>query len=155
MTVYWIPKTTVGCRVRGSSVQQGSSSHFATSPNLPACEPAGVARNFTILLLAIRLGRRKSAGPSRSAVAKAYADPKDALADIEPADAAYGTVPPELFARAKKLRWICASRAGLGAAYFHDALVNSNIAVTGMHGSYFEHLSTHAVAFLLALATDS
>src|SRR5262252_10001828 len=80
------------------------------------------------------------------AVAKIYADPKDAAADIETADAAYGTVPPELFARAKKLRWICASRAGLGAAYFYDALVNSNIAVTGMHGSYFEHPSTHAMA---------
>ena len=40
------------------------------------------------------------------AVAKAFGDPKDALTDIEDADAAYGTVPPELFARAKQLRWI-------------------------------------------------
>jgi phosphoglycerate dehydrogenase-like enzyme len=61
-------------------------------------------------------------------------------------------VPPELFARAKNLRWICASRAGLGGAYFYDALVNSDVVVTGMHGSYNEHLSTHAVAFLLAFA---
>jgi len=61
-------------------------------------------------------------------------------------------VPPELLARAKKLRWICASRAGLGAAYFYDALVKSDVVVTGMHGSYNEHLSTHAVAFLLAFA---
>jgi phosphoglycerate dehydrogenase-like enzyme len=52
----------------------------------------------------------------------------------------------------KKLRWICASRAGLGGAYFYDALVNSDVVVTGMHGSYKEHLSTHAVAFLLAFA---
>src|SRR5258706_2342978 len=86
------------------------------------------------------------------AVAKIYADPKDALADIETADAAYGTVPPELFARAKTLRWIWASRAGLGGAWFYDALVNSDVVVTGMHGSYNEHLSTHAVAFLLAFA---
>jgi phosphoglycerate dehydrogenase-like enzyme len=86
------------------------------------------------------------------AVARIYDDPNDAFADIENADAAYGTVPPELFARAKKLRWICANRAGLGGAYFHDALVNSNVVVTGMHGSYNEHLSTHAVAFLLAFA---
>jgi len=41
------------------------------------------------------------------AAAKAFRDPNDALVDIEDADAAYGTVPPELFARAKKLRWIC------------------------------------------------
>jgi len=86
------------------------------------------------------------------AAAKIYADPKDALGDIESADAAYGTVPPELFARAKRLRWICANRAGLGGAYFHDALVNSDVVVTGMHGSYNEHLSTHAMAFLLAFA---
>ena len=86
------------------------------------------------------------------AVARIYADPRDALADIESADAAYGTVPPELFARAKRLRWICANRAGLGGAYFHDALVRSDVVVTGMHGSYNEHLSTHAVAFLLAFA---
>src|SRR5262249_53244742 len=85
-------------------------------------------------------------------VAKIYADPEDALADIETADAAYGTVPPELFTRAKKLRWICASRAGLGGAWFYDALVQSDVVVTGMHGSYNEHLSTHAVAFLLAFA---
>jgi hypothetical protein len=30
--------------------------------------------------------------------------PRDALADIETPDAAYGVVPPELFARAQKLR---------------------------------------------------
>lgn len=111
--------------------------------------------SFTILLLS------PDADPSwpekirqavPGAIAKVFADPKDALADIETADAVYGTVPPELFARAKKLRWICASRAGLGGAYFYDALVNSDVVVTGMHGSYNEHLSTHAVAFLLAFA---
>ncbi len=86
------------------------------------------------------------------ATVKAFADLRDALADIETADAAYGTVPPELFARAKRLRWICASRAGLGGAWFHDALVRSDVVVTGMHGSYNEHLSAHAVAFLLCFA---
>jgi phosphoglycerate dehydrogenase-like enzyme len=111
--------------------------------------------SFTILLLSPdadpswpeKIGR---AVPG--AVAKIYATPEEALQDIETADAAYGTVPPELFARAKKLRWICASRAGLGSAYFYDALVNSDVVVTGMHGSYNDHLSTHAVAFLLAFA---
>jgi hypothetical protein len=64
----------------------------------------------------IRRGRRKSGG--LSGCCRRYTDPKDLLGSIEPPDAAYGTVPPELFARAKKLRWICASRAGLGGAYF-------------------------------------
>jgi phosphoglycerate dehydrogenase-like enzyme len=111
--------------------------------------------SFTILLLSPDADPSWPEKISRAvpgAVAKIYADPEAAIADIETADAAYGTVPPELFARAKKLRWICASRAGLGGAYFHDALVKSDVVVTGMHGSYNEHLSTHAVAFLLAFA---
>jgi phosphoglycerate dehydrogenase-like enzyme len=83
---------------------------------------------------------------------KAFRDPQDALADIEDADAAYGTVPPELLARAKRLRWICAARAGLGGDWFYDALVKSDVVVTNMRGSYNEHLSAHAVAFLLAFA---
>lgn len=86
------------------------------------------------------------------AVAKAFRDPQDALTEIEDADAVYGTVPPELFARAKKLRWICAARAGLGGAWFYDALVQSDVVVTNMRGSYNEHLSAHAVAFVLAFA---
>src|SRR2546426_7026850 len=86
------------------------------------------------------------------AVVKAFRDPTDALTDIVDADAAYGTVPPELFARAKKLRWICAARAGLGGDWFYDALVKSDVVVTNMRGSYNEHLAAHAVAFLLAFA---
>ena len=86
------------------------------------------------------------------AVVRAFRDPQGALTEIEDADAAYGTVPPDLFARARKLRWICASRAGLGGAWFHDALVKSAVVVTNMRGSYNEHLAAHAVAFLLAFA---
>jgi phosphoglycerate dehydrogenase-like enzyme len=85
-------------------------------------------------------------------VAKAFPDANDAAADLETAEAAYGTVPPELFARAKNLRWICADRAGLGGAWFYDALVKSDVVVTNMRGSYNEHLAAHAVALLLAFA---
>jgi hypothetical protein len=63
--------------------------------------------SFTILLLSPDVDPSWPEKISRAvpgAVAKAYADPKDAVADSETADAAYGTVPPELFARAKKLR---------------------------------------------------
>jgi phosphoglycerate dehydrogenase-like enzyme len=85
-------------------------------------------------------------------VVKAFVDPKDAADDIVDADAAYGTVPPELLARATKLRWICAARAGLGGAWFYDGLVKSDVIVTNMRGSYNEHLAGHAVAFILAFA---
>ncbi len=110
---------------------------------------------FTILLLGPDVDpswpdKLRQAVPE--ATVKAFADGEDAAADIAVADAAYGTVPPDLFARARKLRWICASRAGLGGAWFYDALVNSDVVVTNMRGSYNEHLAAHAVAFLLAFA---
>src|ERR1700731_4893053 len=79
-------------------------------------------------------------------VVNAYGDPQDALDDIADADAAYGTVPPELLARARKLRWICAARAGLGGAWFYDALVNSAFLATNMRGSNNEPPPPHAVA---------
>jgi phosphoglycerate dehydrogenase-like enzyme len=67
-------------------------------------------------------------------VVNAFADPKDAVEDIVDADATYGTVPPELLARATKLRWICADRAGLGGTWFYDELVKGDVIVTNMRG---------------------
>jgi phosphoglycerate dehydrogenase-like enzyme len=94
----------------------------------------------------------KIRGAVRGVTIEAFPDAKNAVDAIETAEAAYGTVPPELFSRAKKLRWICASRAGLGGAWFYPALVESDVVVTNMRGSYNEHLAGHAVAFLLAFA---
>jgi phosphoglycerate dehydrogenase-like enzyme len=111
--------------------------------------------SFTILLLGPEVDPswpEKIIRAVPGAVAKAFAAAADAAEVIEEADAVYGTVPPELFARARKLRWICAARAGLGGDWFYDALVRSNVVVTNMRGSYNEHLAQHAVAFLLAFA---
>ena len=111
--------------------------------------------SFKILLLAPDVDpswpeKIRSAVPG--VMVKTFVDPKDAAKDIVDADAAYGTVPPELLARATKLRWICAARAGLGGAWFYDELVKGDVIVTNMRGSYNEHLASHAVAFLLAFA---
>lgn len=73
-------------------------------------------------------------------------------ADLADADAVFGTLPPELFAKALRLRWIAAARAGLGRSWFYDALVESDVVVTGMHGAYNETLSAHALGFVLAFA---
>jgi phosphoglycerate dehydrogenase-like enzyme len=72
--------------------------------------------------------------------------------DLADADAVFGTLPPELFAQAPRLRWIAAARAGLGQRWFYDALVESDVVVTGMHGAYNETLSAHALGFVLAFA---
>lgn len=77
---------------------------------------------------------------------------QEAMKPIEDADAAFGEVVPELFARAKKLRWIQAHYAGLGPAYFHEALVNSPVMVTNMRGIYNDHLANMTLSYLLAFA---
>jgi phosphoglycerate dehydrogenase-like enzyme len=84
--------------------------------------------------------------------AELFASAADAAAALAGADAAYGTVPPELFALAPRLRWIQAPLAGLGPDWFHPALVASDVVVTNMRGIYNEHLANHAVAFLLAFS---
>ena len=81
-----------------------------------------------------------------------FGDPAAAMEEIEDADAVYGTVPPELLRRAKKLRWIAASRAGLGGRWFYPELVESDVVVTNVRGIYNEHLSHHIMGFLLAFA---
>lgn len=68
------------------------------------------------------------------------------------ADAVYGTLSPERFAAAPNLRWIQAPLAGLGADWFHPALVEADVVVTNMRGIYNEHLAHHAVGFLLAFS---
>ena len=76
----------------------------------------------------------------------------EAIAEIETADAAYGTVSAEMLARAKRLSWIAAPLAGLGGTWFYRELVESNVIVTNMRAIYNEHLAAHAVAFVLAFA---
>jgi phosphoglycerate dehydrogenase-like enzyme len=77
----------------------------------------------------------------------------DAAADaIVDADAAYGTVPRELLARAQKLRWIAAPRAGLGGDWFYPELVRHPVVVTNLRGIYNESLAHHIMGFLLAFA---
>src|SRR5438105_4619412 len=86
------------------------------------------------------------------AMVRAFTDAADAADEIVDADAAYGTVPPDLFARASKLRWIAAPLAGLGGDWFYDALVRSDVVVTNMRGIYNEHLAAHIMGFVLAFA---
>ena len=81
-----------------------------------------------------------------------YEDPADAVEDIVDADAVHGTLPPALFVHARKLRWIQAARAGLGGAWFHERLVQSDVVVTNVRGIYNDHIGHHVMAMLLALA---
>src|SRR5512140_3283650 len=80
------------------------------------------------------------------------ADRAEALRLLPQADAAFGTLDPELLAHAKKLVWLQAPQAAPPAGYFSPELVAHPVQVTNFRGIYNDHVATHAVAMLLALA---
>ena len=77
---------------------------------------------------------------------------KEAMEHIEEADAALGNIVPELFDRAKKLRWIACPQAGPPAGYYHQALIESDVVVTNTRGIFNDHIGAHIMALVLAFA---
>src|SRR5215813_8316327 len=75
-----------------------------------------------------------------------------AMEAIVDADAAYGNIVPELFRRAKKLRWIQAPAAAPPVGYYHKELIESDVVVTNQREIYNDHIGTHIMAFVLAFA---
>src|SRR3989454_8664153 len=75
-----------------------------------------------------------------------------AMEAIVDADAAYGNIVPELFRRAKKLRWIQAPAAAPPVGYYHKELIESDVVVTNQREIYNDHIGTHIMAFILAFA---
>lgn len=71
---------------------------------------------------------------------------------IGEADAAFGVIVPELFTKARKLRWIASPQAGPKAGYYHQALIDSDVAVTNAREIYSDHIGAHIMAFVLAFA---
>lgn len=68
------------------------------------------------------------------------------------ADAAFGTLPPELLRHAPRLRWLQAPQAGPPPGFYHDELLAHPVEVTNMRDTYTDHVATHTLALVLALA---
>jgi phosphoglycerate dehydrogenase-like enzyme len=75
-----------------------------------------------------------------------------AAVELADAQAAIGTLPPELLLSAEALQWLQAPLAAPPAGYFYPALVDHPVVVTNLRAVYTEHVAIHAVALLLALA---
>jgi len=75
----------------------------------------------------------------------------DALADaIEDADVAFSSlVREDVYARARKLRWIHSSAAGVGATLF-PALIESDVVLTNSRGIQSASIAEHILAMVLA-----
>lgn len=79
---------------------------------------------------------------------------EQAEAELPGADAAFGTVPPELLPRAGRLRWLQAPMAAPPAGYYYPALVEHPVMITNFRGIYNDHIAAHILAFVLAFARD-
>jgi phosphoglycerate dehydrogenase-like enzyme len=80
--------------------------------------------------------------------------PEDAVRVVPDADAAFGTLPPELLRQAKRLRWLQAPQAAPPAGYYYPELVAHPATVTNFREIYNDHIAAHIMAFVLAFARD-
>ena len=77
-----------------------------------------------------------------TAAAKAIAD----------ADAAFGTLPASLLARAGRLRWLQAPQAAPPAGFYSPELIAHPAVVTNFREIFNDHIGAHIMAFVLAFA---
>ncbi len=79
-------------------------------------------------------------------------DADEAAAAIAGADAAFGTLPAGLLAKAQRLRWLQAPQAAPPAGYYYPEMVAHALTVTNFREIYNDHISAHIMAFVLAFA---
>ena len=77
---------------------------------------------------------------------------EQAEAIIPTADAAFGTLPAPLLAKAGNLRWLQAPQAAPPAGYYYPELIAHSLTVTNFREIYNDHISAHILAFVLAFA---
>jgi phosphoglycerate dehydrogenase-like enzyme len=77
---------------------------------------------------------------------------EEAVRDIAEAEAAFGTMPPQVLSAARKLRWLQAPQAAPPAGYYTPELVTHPVVVTNFREIYNDHIGAHIMAFVLAFA---
>jgi phosphoglycerate dehydrogenase-like enzyme len=77
---------------------------------------------------------------------------EDAKREIATADAAYGTLPPQILRLAKRLRWLQAPQAAPPAGYYHPELVAHPVTVTNLRGIFADRIPAHIMAYVLGFA---
>jgi phosphoglycerate dehydrogenase-like enzyme len=78
--------------------------------------------------------------------------PEDAAQELPDADAAFGTLTPDLLAAAGRLAWLQAPAIAPPAGYYFAELVQHPVVVTNFRGIFNEHIAAHIMAFVLAFA---
>jgi phosphoglycerate dehydrogenase-like enzyme len=78
--------------------------------------------------------------------------PPEAEREIADADAAFGTLTPQLVQRAHQLKWLQAPAIAPPAGYYFEELQAHPVLVTNFRGIFNEHIAAHIMAFVLAFA---
>jgi phosphoglycerate dehydrogenase-like enzyme len=79
-------------------------------------------------------------------------DADTAAREIVDAEAAFGHLPRDLLAKARRLRWLQAPQAAPAAGYYYPELIAHPLTVTNFREIFNDHISTHIMAFVLAFA---
>jgi phosphoglycerate dehydrogenase-like enzyme len=77
---------------------------------------------------------------------------EDGSREIADADAAFGTISPDLLQKATRLRWLQAPAIAPPAGYYFPELVAHPVVVTNFRGIFNDHIAAHIMAFVLAFA---
>lgn len=77
---------------------------------------------------------------------------EEAIRDIAEADAAFGTIPPEVLRAARRLRWLQAPNAAPPAGFYYPELIAHPVVVTNFREIFNDHIGAHIMAFVLAFA---
>ena len=77
---------------------------------------------------------------------------EDAIRDIADAEAAFGAIPPEVLAAAKRLRWLQAPQIAPPAGFYYPELINHPAVATNFREIFNDHIGAHIMAFVLAFA---
>lgn len=86
---------------------------------------------------------------ARVVVAESVEEARRRLPDAE---AAFGTLPPELLPEARTLRWLQAPAAAPPAGYYYPELVRHPVTITNFRGIFNDHIGAHIMAYVLAFA---
>ena len=79
-------------------------------------------------------------------------DQATAEREIVDAEAAFGRLPREVLAKARRLRWLQAPQIAPPAGYYYRELIEHPIVVTNFREIFNDHISAHIMAFVLAFA---
>ncbi|MDE0450380.1 MAG: D-2-hydroxyacid dehydrogenase [Gammaproteobacteria bacterium] len=92
------------------------------------------------------LSRIRDAGAEEVVVS----NPRDAVREIADADVVFGHVSKDMFAAARKLRWVQAISSGVDS-FLYEEFKASDVVLTSEKGLVGEHLADHAFGLLLML----